>query len=121
MEKRKRSQLDRDEKLAKKLAKLRTKRGQKKGNVQQSVPDSNAELDEKHVDMPVPAFWNCSINDAVPGTFGVLEVLYDKPKRRGIAVVQVHLCYGLSCYLRSDTLLLRSDAFLILRSHLFFR
>ena len=103
MQKRKRSQRDREEKMAKRIAKMQTKRGENRLIQQQqqageavAQPLTEADHDQKYaeaivpvVEEPVPADWNCSLQDAAKGTFAVLEVIYSRPQRYGIAVAQV--------------------------------
>ena len=76
--------------MQKRIAKLKTRRGQ------QTISQANE--DEKHVEpassevtanLQIPEAWNTSIDEAAVGKFVVLEVVYSKPKRRGISVAQV--------------------------------
>lgn len=103
MQKRKRSQQDREDKTAKRLAKLKTKRGKKMLQQQQEaeqdapaahpVADADGEPDEdqKYEAPPVqvPDEWSCKLADASKGKFVVLEVVFNS-KKKGIAVAQVY-------------------------------
>jgi hypothetical protein len=98
LHKRKRSQQDRIDKQAKRIAKLNRRRGQtrtqqaeqehKVAVVEEAtlIDDSIEELDCR----PIPEAWNCTMQNAAEGMFVVLEVKYNRPKGRGITVSQVH-------------------------------
>ena len=89
--------------MAQKQAKLNKNRGKRRLLQQHAQDDekvADADVDEalamspveeqEEVHPPVPASWDCSMDDASVGKFVALEVLYDRPKRRGIAVGQVY-------------------------------
>jgi hypothetical protein len=93
LHKRKISQQDRTEKLAKKIAKQNTRRGE--NLLQQAHSETKSQAEER----PVPVAWNSKIQDAAKGKFVVLEVVYSKPKHRGISVAQVLQRYLISSFI----------------------
>jgi hypothetical protein len=113
--KRKLSQQERNEKLAKKLTTLRTKRGRRQLQVQQAeektaveptfevqrqivdelADDWNAnDADEVKREKHVPDAWKMKIADLQVGDFVVLEVMYARPAARGISVAKVGFLFS---------------------------
>jgi hypothetical protein len=99
--KRRRSQQERSQKAAKRVANLNRKRGQARlleqgaqleAGMQLPTPVSDDDPeDAKHADRHplAPPSWQTDILDATPGKFVAFEVEYERPKRRGVAVGQV--------------------------------
>ena len=94
--KRKAAQMNRDAQATKRLAKVQARRSKRslpidvtEREVAQPEPATIPEV--AHPD--APASWGCVMAQAAIGKFVVLEVNYDKPKRRGISVGQVLLAF----------------------------
>lgn len=121
--KRKLSQQERNDKLAKKLTKLRTKRGRRQVQVQQAEKKTNVEPTQAHGEVRsrkivdeleddwngndadevkrekhVPDAWKMKIADIRVGDFVVQEAVYDRPAARGISVAKVGCCFAPSRY-----------------------
>lgn len=98
---RKRSQQERADKNAKRLGKLRAKRGRQILQQHDQEPALNADPeesavvienidDEKHVDPAVPDEWGTSAIEATKGRFAVFEAMYGN-NQKGIAVAVVRI------------------------------
>ena len=92
-QKRKRSQDERNEKIARRAAKLNTNRAKKRLLLQEAAEHEQLPHGEEikvEVQREAPAAWNCSIDEAAVGRFVVIETMYKRPQQRGIQVAQVH-------------------------------
>ena len=113
--KRKRSQQEKDKKLAKKLTVMRAKRGRQQLQQQQAEEKKDVErpastvtlqvqrqvvddlevdwnandADEVKQEKDVPDAWNMHIADVQVGDFVVLEATFGRTHRKGIAVAKV--------------------------------
>ena len=113
--KRKRSQQEKDKKLAKKITVMRAKRGRQQLQQQQAEEKKDVErpastvtlqvqrqvvddlevdwnandADEVEQEKHVPAAWNMHIADVQVGDFVVLEATFGRPPVKGIAVAKV--------------------------------
>ena len=97
LQKRKQAHMTRLGKTASRLAKLSQRRA--KGPVRQS----SSQPEQKHSSVyelaasrirdvaPMTDTWSTTMDACQVGKFLIFEVAYDKPKRNGIAVAQVHV------------------------------
>jgi hypothetical protein len=103
LSKRKRSQQEKNDKLAAKLARKRARAGRQHAVDLQTrtvgedlmhpwnSPNTQDQTETKHNRVP-PASWSMNIADVHVDDFVVLEVVYKRPDARGISVALVTFC-----------------------------